>query len=95
MIKKIKAVVIGLGVGLKHFEAINSCKNSKVVGVFDLNKKNSILLKGKYPKLKIFNNENEIFKDKNINLVSIASYDEDHFRQTLKCLKFRILCKYI
>ena len=87
MIKKIKAVVIGLGVGLKHFEAINSCKNSKVVGVFDLNKKNSILLKGKYPKLKIFNNENEIFKDKNINLVSIASYDEDHFRQTLKCIK--------
>ena len=87
MSRKINAAIIGLGIGLKHFSAINSVNNSKVVGIYDLDKKKSFLLKAKYPKLKIFNNENEIFKDKNINLVSIASYDEHHFRQISKCIQ--------
>ena len=29
-----------------------------------------------------------IFLDKQINLVSIASYDNDHYNQIVKCLKF-------
>ena len=44
MSKKIYAAVIGLGIGLKHFETINKSNNSKVVGVYDLDQK-SINLK--------------------------------------------------
>ncbi len=87
MDKKVNAAVIGLGVGLMHFRAINSYKNSEVIGIFDFDKKKMISLKTKYPKLKIYNNENEIFRDKNINLVSIASYDEHHYRQISKSIK--------
>ena len=29
-----------------------------------------------------------MFKDKSINLVSIASYDEYHYNQILKCIKY-------
>ena len=39
MDKKVNAAVIGLGVGLKHFRAINSYKNSEVIGIFDFDKK--------------------------------------------------------
>jgi len=88
MNKKIHAAVIGLGVGLKHFEAINKSKNSEVIGVHDFDKKKSIDLKNKYPKIKIYKNENEIFKDKKINLISLASYDEFHFKQIEKCFKY-------
>ena len=44
-------------------------------------------LRKKYPNKIITNSEKEIFKDKNINLVSIASYDNYHFPQILKCIK--------
>ena len=88
MSKKIYAAVIGLGIGLKHFETINKSNNSKVVGVYDLDSKKSINLKKKYPNIKIYKNESEIFLDKKVNLVSIASYDEHHFRQIAKCFKY-------
>ncbi len=88
MNKKIYAAIIGLGVGIKHFEAIDKLKNSAVIGVYDLNKKKSINLKNKYPKIKIYKDEDEIFKDKKINLISIASYDEYHFKQIEKCFKY-------
>lgn len=87
MSKKIKAAVIGLGVGMKHIQAINSCKNSEVIGIYDFDKKKTFSIKKKFPKLKIFKNENEIFNDKKVNLVSIASYDEYHFKQITKCFK--------
>ena len=50
-------------------------------------KKKTFSIKKKFPKLKIFKNENEIFNDKKVNLVSIASYDEYHFKQITKCFK--------
>ena len=72
---------------MKHFDAIKSSKNSEVIGIFDFDIKKSIALKKKYPYLKIYKNENEIFNDDKINLVSIASYDEHHFRQISKSFK--------
>ena len=72
---KIRAAIIGMGVGQKHFEAIENYKDSKVKIICEKNKKKIVLLKKKYPKKIITNNENDIFKDKTINLVSIASYD--------------------
>ena len=87
MSKKIRAAVIGLGIGLKHFKAIHQTKNSEVIGVYDFDKNKSLNLKTKYPNLKIYKNENDIFYEKKINLVSIASYDEYHFRQIEKCFK--------
>ena len=44
-------------------------------------------MRKKFPNLKISTNENDIFKDKDINLVSIASYDNYHFKHILKALK--------
>ena len=51
--------------------------------------KNGLELKKIYPSVQIVKNENEIFKDPNIKLVSIASYDNYHYPQILKSIKFK------
>ena len=89
MKNKILSGVIGLGVGEKHLIALKNNKNSIVKYACDFNKKKINFLKSKYPKIKFIKNENKIFRDKFINLVSIASYDNYHFKQVLKAIKYK------
>lgn len=84
---KIVAGVIGTGIGQKHIEAINLVQNSYVKIICEKNKKKFPFLKKKFPKAILTSNENDLFKDKEINLVSIASYDQDHYSQIIKCIK--------
>ena len=84
---KILAGIIGFGIGKKHFESIENYKGSKVKVICEKNGKLINELRKKYPNKIITNSEKEIFKDKNINLVSIASYDNYHFSQILKCIE--------
>ena len=84
---KINAGIIGMGIGQKHFDAIEGYKKSQVSIICEKNKNKLISLRRKYPSKVITNDENKIFKNKNINLVSIASYDNYHFDQIVKGLK--------
>ena len=84
----INAAIIGSGIGLKHFEAIHGYRNSKVSIICENDNKKIKKLKSKYKNIQIIKNENEIFNNKKINLVSIASYDDDHFSQIKKCIKY-------
>ena len=85
---KIKAAVIGMGIGQKHLEAIENYKNSEVKIICEKSKKKFLFLKKKYPNKFITLNEDDVFKDNEINLVSIASYDNDHYRQIIKSIKY-------
>ena len=82
---KIIAAIIGTGIGEKHFEAIDKYKSSKVKLFVKKTNLNLKFLK-KYPNQIITNDENLIFKDKDINLVSIASHDQYHFDQIIKSI---------
>jgi predicted dehydrogenase len=84
----IRAAIIGMGIGQKHFEAIENYKGSKVKVICEKNKKKIFFLKKKFPNKIITSNENDIFLEKRINLVSIASYDNHHYRHILKCIKY-------
>ena len=84
---KISAGIIGFGVGKKHFDSIENYKGSKVKVICEKNNRLINKLRKKYPNKIITNSEKEIFNDKDINLVSIASYDNYHFPQILKCIK--------
>ena len=84
---KIIAAVIGMGVGEKHLEAINGFMGSKVKIICEKNKKNSNIKKKNIQIMIVTSDEETIFKDKQINLVSLASYDDYHFDQILKCFK--------
>lgn len=86
---KIVAGIIGAGIGLKHLDAIHNYKKSKVKIICEFDKKKISLLKKRFPKIKIVSNEKQIFNDKDINLVSIASYDQYHYSQIIKCIKFK------
>ena len=82
----IKVGIIGTGIGLKHLEAINNFKGSKVKTIVEMNKKKITKLKKKFPQQDISTDENKIFNDKEINLVSIASYDNYHFKHVIRAL---------
>tara|TARA_B100000787_G_scaffold169899_1_gene162784 strand:+ start:2492 stop:3484 length:993 start_codon:yes stop_codon:yes gene_type:complete len=84
----IKAAIIGTGIGIKHFEAIHKYKNAVVKIICETNKKKIIDLKKRFNNIQITTNEKNIFLDKDIKLVSIASYDGDHFLQIIECIKY-------
>ena len=86
---KIVAAVIGMGIGEKHLKAIDGFLGSKVKIICERNKKKLKILRKKYPNKIVTSDENNIFLDKQINLVSLASYDNDHYDQILKCFKFK------
>jgi len=83
----IKAAIIGSGIGIKHLEAIDHYRNSSVKIICEKDKAKVKNLKKKFKNIKIISDEEKIFLDKSINLVSIASYDDDHFTQLVKCIK--------
>lgn len=83
----IKAAIIGMGIGKKHLEAIEGYKNSKVIMICEKDQKKISQLKKKYPNKNVVSDDNEIFKNKDINLVSIASYDNYHYKQVIKSIK--------
>ena len=83
--KKIHAATIGLGFGLLHAKVFKKNRFTKLLCVNDFNdnkKKLALFLKTKFVK-----NVNEIFKNKKINLVSIASFDNYHFDHLYKAIK--------
>ena len=84
---KIEAGIIGMGIGQKHLDAIDNYKDSVVTVICEKDPKKIKNLKKKYPDKLVTNNEEHIFFNKKINLVSIASYDDDHFDQLVKCIK--------
>ncbi len=84
---KMIAAIIGMGIGQKHLDAIENYKKSFVKIICEKNEKKIKFLQKKYPDKIITKNENVIFKDPSINLVSIASYDDFHYSQVRKSLK--------
>ena len=57
-----------------------------MIGVCDFNNKVIKKFKKKYPKIKIFDKAKTLIKDKNIKLVTIASYDNFHFEHIKECI---------
>ena len=94
----IKWGIIGLGnMGQKFASAIAETSNSDIVGVasLDKNKIENFKNKYKYDNAKIYNNYDEIIKDKNINAIYIATLNNTHFELIKKCSENNknILCE--
>jgi predicted dehydrogenase len=87
--KKLKAAVIGLGVGAKHAQIYNLDNKVDLVTLCDFNQKKLDFYKKKFPKCSFTNDENVVFRDPTIDIVSIASYDNFHFRHILKAIKYK------
>lgn len=78
---KLKAGIIGLGVGESHITGYAAHPDCEVVALCDLSDEKLAMAKNKYPHMKITKHTNEILEDPGIDVVSIASYDNYHYEQ--------------
>ncbi len=84
---RLRAGVIGLGVGQKHAEALAANADCDLVAVCDHDSETLAQVAPKFPGARVVRRDAEILDDPTINLVCIASYDNFHFAQTLRALE--------
>ena len=85
--KKFNAGIIGLGVGERH---LNTYLKSNLIGkvkAYDFDKIKVKKLQIKYPKVEFVKKEKDIIDASDIDIVSIASYDNFHAKQILRSFK--------
>ena len=94
----IKWGIIGLGnMGQKFASAIKETSNAKIISVASLDKNKIKNFKDNYNlnKVTVYNNYDEIIKDKNINAIYIATLNNTHFHLIKKCTQYKknVLCE--
>jgi len=85
--EKLKAGIIGLGVGEKHIQAYESHPGCEVVALCDFAEEKFSKASQKYPGLVVTQNADEILDDPGINVVSIASFDNYHFEHVMRAIR--------
>src|SRR5271157_89923 len=83
---RLKAGIIGLGIGETHISGYLRHPGCDVAALCDFNQEKRTLLQQKYPHLKIVSEADEILQDPEIEVVSIASYDNYHYEQVVKAI---------
>lgn len=86
MKQKLGVAVVGLGVGEQHARAYASNENCELKLLYDINatKTNEVISKLGAGRASV--DLEQILSDKTVDIVSIASYDDAHFEQVIKCL---------
>lgn len=84
--KKIRAAVIGLGVGAHLARTLSLNPSVELVWLCDINETRLSELGSKLTEAKLTKNPNDVLRDPDINLVCIASYDQFHFEQVITAL---------
>jgi len=79
--------VIGLGIGAKHVESFLQHKSSTKVFVTDFSEEKLKEIKSSFPLVNIVSEAKEIIDNPEIDIISIASYDQYHFSQMVQSLK--------
>jgi predicted dehydrogenase len=87
MKNKLNVGVIGLGVGARHAQILYSNKKINIVTLCDFDHKKINLYKKKFKNCNFTKNSNDIFKNPNIDIVSIASYDNFHAKHILQAIE--------
>ena len=83
----INSGVIGLGIGEEHAFAYQRHSGSRLKSLCDFDRKKIKEMKTKFPEANIFHNNQSILKDDEIDIVSIASYDNYHSVQILQAFE--------
>lgn len=77
----IKAAVIGLGVGEHHIGVYESEPRCKVVTLCDINEEKLADVGNRHPGKSLTTSPSAVLADPEIDVVSIASYDDAHYQQ--------------
>jgi len=81
----LKAGIIGFGIGEQHIYGYKKA-GIDVVAICDKDKSKRLEAKEKFPNCEIFEHDYEILDLRNIDIISIASYDQDHAHQVIKAI---------
>ena len=85
--RKLRAGVIGLGVGQSHFETYRDHPLCEVVAICDFSDEKLQLFSRTYSGLRYTREADELLSDPGVDIVSIASYDQHHFAQVCKAVE--------
>lgn len=84
--RKLRVGIIGLGVGEQHLLAYQGCSECEVVSLCDFSEEKLAQAKARYPKCKLFRCADELIADPEIDVISVASYDDSHCQHVVKGL---------
>lgn len=79
--------MIGLGVGEAHLEAYRAHPACEVVAICDFSAEKQQLAHEKYPDILCVDQANIILTDPNIDVISIASFDNYHMEHTVTAIE--------
>jgi predicted dehydrogenase len=83
----INAAVIGLGVGERHIAGLESDKRCRVSVLCDIDEKQLVEVGKRHPGRRLTVAAEEVLSDPTIDIVSIASFDDDHYAQVVAALR--------
>ncbi len=83
---KLRAAVIGLGVGEQHALGYQAHPDCEVVALCDFDKEKLKDVGSRFPEIRLESDAEKILSNPNIDIVSIASYDDMHHEQIVKAL---------
>lgn len=79
---KLRAGIIGLGVGEQHIVGYDKHPQCEVVALCDCDERRLADARRKYPAMQHYSNADDLLAEPGIDVVSIASYDNHHYEQT-------------
>lgn len=82
----LRAGIIGLGVGERHISGYERHPNCRVTAMADFSPDKRADVARRYPDLPIHKEAETILSDPDIDVVSIASYDQHHFDQVMHAI---------
>ena len=83
----LKAGIIGLGIGKKHVKAFNGHLGCKVTTLCDFSEERYAKASKEYPSMRITKEAKDILDDPELDIVSVASFDNYHYEHVLSALE--------
>ena len=83
---KLRVGIIGLGVGKAHAQSLLDCGNADVVALCDFDEDRLNQVSVDYPDCRTTIDATSILEDQNIDMVSIAAYDNYHYSYVVQAL---------
>ena len=84
---KLRAAVIGLGVGEEHIAGYDAHPDCEVVAICDISAERLAEVGDRHPGLRRTDRPDELLSDPEVDVVSVASYDDAHYEQVTAALE--------
>jgi len=86
-VKKLRIGIIGMGVGEQHITGFQNHPECKVVALCDFSAQKRETARARYPDIAVYENDEAILENTEIDIVSVASYDNHHYEQITRAIE--------